>query len=156
MSKREVITTSRSLENKIKNAGSRKIFLFQTAKKLVEPHVPITDLDAFASGFRNYLYEGLKKRSKGALDSLGYEKIIGIYEMGDLDQRLRTMEIEYKKLSNIKLNKDYSGLAPYDCNVYTENEDEVKTLPTDSSITFCEDCYTKDEGCQEMDSWKFP
>lgn len=42
------------------------------------------------------------------------------------------------------------------CEKEIENEDEVKTLPTDSSITFCEDCYTKDEGCQEMDSWKFP
>lgn len=125
---KELICVSRSIEGKIRNQGSRKIHLFAQAKKLVEPHIPVTNLDEFSEGFRNYLYSQLKERSRGALDSLGYAKVIGLYDLGNLDEQLRRLEIEYKKLSNIQLNKDYTELAPYDAGIYAITPEEKERL----------------------------
>lgn len=124
--KKEIINVNKGLIAKTKNQGSRKISLFKQAKAEVEKHTPVSDLQAFSEGFRDYLYNGLKKQSKGSLNNVGYTSLITLYDIND--ERLRTLEIEFKKLAHIKLNEDFTELAPFDANCYAETEEEIKRL----------------------------
>lgn len=40
------------------------------------------------------------------------------------------------------------------CEKSIEDEDEVKRSPFESSLTYCKECYTNDEHCQEWDGFK--
>lgn len=124
--KRELISTNRSLIAKTKNQGHRKIILFKQAKDFCEQYIKVTDLDKFAESFRNYLYDGLKEKSKGSLDSVGYSNLILLYDIND--EQLKRVEIEFKKLANVKLNKTYTEIETFDAGIYAETPEELKKL----------------------------
>lgn len=117
-----------STANRLKNQAKRKIGLFDNAKQLVEKVLPVTDLDRFSEGFRAYLFDELKKRSQGSMDTLSYEKVIMLYDYDKLDQHLRNLEIEYKKLNAVKLDETYTKMLPVDTGIYAETEQELKRL----------------------------
>ena len=52
--------------------------------------------------------------------------MILLYDIND--EKLKRLEIEYKKLSDIKLNDTYTEVAPFDSGVYAETPDEIKKL----------------------------
>ena len=121
--KKELITISRSVENKYRNEASRKINAFNQARKLVEQHVPVTDLDRFAESFTSYLYDELTKKNK--LQGVKYSQAMMLYDIDDTF--IRKYEVEFKKLS-VPLTKDYQSLGKVDCGVYAQTKDEVERL----------------------------
>lgn len=121
---KEIIVQSRSLIAKTNNQGSRKIILFKKAKDFTEQYIPVTDLNEFSKGFRDYLYNGIKKKS--GIKSVGFEQLMMLHDI-DSD-KLRTLEIEFKKLDNIKLNKDFTEVAPFDAGIYAETPQELEKL----------------------------
>ena len=123
---RELIAVSRSLISKTKNKGARKINLFKLAKEFCEQYIKVEDLDAFDSGFRDYLYNSVKSKSNGTLNAVGYQSLMKLYDIDD--EKLKRIEIEYKKLSDIKLNSSYTEIAEFDAGIYAETKEELEKL----------------------------